>query len=372
VDLWDVIVVGAGPAGSSAARVAAENGARVLLLDKARFPRYKTCGGGLIGISLEYLPASVLRTIEQQATSVRFTLRGRSANTHRARSPFLGLVQREIFDQALVDAAVAAGVEFRDGVSVRGISEDDGGVVTLSTSVGEFRGKTVIGADGAGGRIGRYVGVIAGGTDLALEHEIIRPADGRSWDDRVYLDWGTDAGTYAWMFPKTESLTVGVIQKRGLPDETRAYLDRYTRELGLADAVVTRSSGHLAQWRSDDSPLRRGNVIVAGDTAALLDPFTREGISFALRSGTWAGEAAASKNLAGYVTRVEEELAPDIAASATLLRLFERRPGLVHAGLSYTIIGARIFIAVCSGRVTMAELYRSPVARVLRRVLSTR
>ena len=61
--IWDVLVVGAGPAGSSAARVAAEGGASVLLIDRARFPRYKTCGGGLIGISLDTLPGSVLATV---------------------------------------------------------------------------------------------------------------------------------------------------------------------------------------------------------------------------------------------------------------------------------------------------------------------
>ncbi len=365
---WDVVVVGAGPAGSSAARVAAEHGVRVLLLDRARFPRYKTCGGGLIGISLEYVPKEVLSTIEQRVTSVRFTLRGRSANTHRSGTPFLGLVQRQRFDQALVDAATAAGVEFRDGVTVRGVVDDTTGV-TLTTSAGDIRASVVVGADGAGGRIGRHVGVTAGGVDLALEHEITRPDDGRSWDDRVYLDWGTDSGTYAWMFPKTESLTVGVIQKRGAPDETRAYLDRYTEELGLTGAVITRSSGHLAQWRTADSPLRAGRVIVAGDAAALMEPFTREGISFALRSGCWAGEAAASGHLESYEKRVLAELAPDIAAGAKLLSLFERRPGMVHAGLSYTLVGARIFMRVCRGEVTLGQLYRVPAARILRRIL---
>jgi geranylgeranyl reductase family protein len=365
---WDVVVVGAGPAGSSAARVAAERGASVLLLDRARFPRYKTCGGGLIGISLEYVPASVLETVEQRATRVRFTLRGRSANTHRSRSPFLGLVQRDRFDQALVDAAVAAGVRFVDGVTVRSIEETDDGV-TLSASGGDIRARIVIGADGAGGRIGRYVGVTPGGIDLALEHEIVRPDDGRSWDDRVFLDWGDDAGTYAWMFPKRETLTVGVIQAKGSPDATRAYLDRYVGQLGLSGAVITRSSGHLAQWRTPDSPLRRGRVIVVGDAAALLDPFTREGISFALRSGTWAGEAAASGDLKTYVHRVETDLGAEIAASARLLHLFERRPGLVHALLSYTVVGPQVFLRICRGSLTVAHLFRTPVARVLLRVL---
>jgi geranylgeranyl reductase family protein len=368
MDSWDVVVVGAGPAGSSAARVAAEHGAKVLLLDRAAFPRYKTCGGGLIGISLEHVPASVLATVEQRVTSVRFTLRGRARSTHRSRSPFLSLVQRDRFDQALVDAAVAAGVTFRDGVSVKAIVDDLGGV-TVTTSDGEYLAKTLVGADGAGGRIGRHVGVTPGGVDLALEHDIVRPADGRTWDDRVFLDWGADPGTYAWMFPKEKTLTVGVIQRRGEPDQTRAYLERYTRSLKLDGAEITRSSGHLAQWRTADSPLRKGNVIVAGDAAALLDPFTREGISFALRSGCWAGEAAASGDLDSYVTRVERELAPDIAAGAKLLRLFERRPGMVHAGLSYSIIGPRIFIRVCRGEITLGELFGSPLGRIFRRIL---
>lgn len=358
----------------------------MLLLDRARFPRYKTCGGGLIGISLEYVPASVLETVEQRATSVRFTLRGRSANTHRSRVPFLGLVQRDRFDQALVDAAIAAGVRFVDGVTVRSIEETDDGVTLVASggdihgprgtntsegihAGGDIRARVVIGADGAGGRIGRYVGVSPGGIDLALEHEIVRPNDGRGWDDRVFLDWGDDAGTYAWMFPKAETLTVGVIQAKGSPDATRAYLDRYVGQLGLSDAIITRSSGHLAQWRTSNSPLRRGRVIVVGDAAALLDPFTREGISFALRSGTWAGEAAASGDLETYVTRVKTELGGEIAASSRLLHLFERRPGLVHALLSYTVVGPQVFLRICRGSLTVAQLFRTPVARLLLKVL---
>jgi len=377
-DSWDVVVVGAGPSGSSAARVAAERGARVLLLDRAEFPRYKTCGGGLIGTSLDYIPASVRATIEQQVKSVTFTLSGRSPSSHRSGSPFLALVQRERFDQALVEAAVAAGVTFADGVAVRGIEADDTHAVTLSTDVGDIRSSVLIGADGVGGRIGRYVGVTPGGVDLALEREIVRPADGRDWDDRVFLDWGSEPGSYAWMFPKTETLTVGVIQAKGAPDATRAYLDRYVGELDLTAAEVTRASGHLAHWRTADSPLRRGPVIVVGDAAALLDPFTREGISFALRSGTWAGVAAASAvrgnatALDAYAARVRTELQPEIAAGARVLRLFERRPGLIHGLIGYTVIGAHLFIRVCRGQLTLAELMRHRVTRAALAVLRRR
>ncbi|CAN5233175.1 geranylgeranyl reductase family protein [soil metagenome] len=364
-EMWDVLVVGAGPAGSTAARVAAENGASVLLIDRAQFPRYKTCGGGLTGVSLGYLPRAALATLEQQTRAVRFSRNGRSIVTRTAPTRFLGMIQRERFDQALVDAAVAAGVTFADDVQLKSI--DDAEHVTLETTAGTLTARMVIGADGTNGRTGKYVGVDTGGVDLALEHEIATPTGDTHWNDEVYLDWGPDAGTYAWMFPKAGLLTIGVIQAKGSPDETRAYLDRWTAQLGLADGVIERSSGHLAQWRTDASPLRRGNVVVTGDAAGLLDPFTREGISFALRSGTWAGQAAALGDLDGYVERVRRDLGPEISAGERLLRFFEKHPAIVHFLIS-TPVGSRLFMRVCRGETTLGHVFGHRIVRIALRL----
>lgn len=353
-DIWDVLVIGAGPAGSSAARVAAERGASVLLVDRAHFPRYKTCGGGLIGISLDLLPQSARDVAERHTTAVRFSLRGGAKITRRSER-FISMVQREKLDAALVDLAVAAGVTFVDAVTVRTIEQHE--LVLVATSAGDIRARTVIGADGTSGHAGRYVGVDIERTDLALEREIERAGDS-DWDDSAFLDWGKDPGTYAWMFPKADHYTLGVIQKRGLPENTRAYLDNWVGQLGLAGSVVHHASGHLTQWRRSGSALRRGSVIVAGDAAGLLDPFTREGISFALRSGTWAGEAAASGDLDGYVQRIETELAPEIEAGARMLRAFERHPRLVHLAIGFTGIGSRLFIRVCRGDTTLGRILR--------------
>jgi geranylgeranyl reductase family protein len=371
-NVWDVVVVGAGPAGSSAARVAAERGSTVLLVDRARFPRYKTCGGGLIGISIDHVPASVLDTVERRVGTVRFTLRGGSSTSHTEDRAFLSMVQRERFDDALVAAAVAAGATFVDGVLVKSVREEE--FVVLATNQGEIRARAVVGADGTNGQCGRYVGVATGGVDLALELEITTPAVRRGWNEEVFFDWGEDAGSYAWMFPKDDILTVGVIQAKGSPDATRRYLDRWVGQLGLEDAEVQRSTGHLTQWRRDDSPLRRGRVIVAGDAAGLLDPWTREGISFALRSGTWAGEAAADGEhaLEGYVGRVVAELGPEVRAGARLLRVFERHPRLVHLVIARSAIGSRLFVAVCRGQKTLAGIIRNRFARVALLVVSTR
>lgn len=398
--VWDVIVVGAGPAGSTAARAAALGGARVLLLDRARFPRYKTCGGGLLGESLALLPDRARGTIEASVEETVFTDRFRRPFTLRRSDPYLAMVRRQEFDQALVDAAVDAGARFVDGVTVRGVEEPDRvteaieatvatdaePVVTLRTDRGDASARVVIGADGAGGRVGRHVGVELGGVDLGLEDEIAMPDDDSHWRDRVFLDWGGSHGSYAWVFPKRDSLTVGVIQRKGSPDETRDYLAAWHRHLGLQDAARLHSSGHLTQWRTSASPLRRRQVIVAGESAGLLEPWTREGISFALRSGLWAGEAAASATAAlrrptspdlatvpdaldAYVARVRSVLEPEQRAGARILAAFERRRGLVHT-LLRTPAGARYFVRFCRGETTLARIARHRMVMRVVRALS--
>ena len=126
--------------------------------------------------------------------------------------------------------------------------------------------------------------------DLGLELEIpVPPPVAARWRERVMLDWGPMPGSYGWVFPKGDVLTVGVIAARGQGGRTRDYLRDFTGRLGLAGYPAARDSGHLTHCRADGSPLRRGRVLVAGDAAGLLEPWTREGISFALRSGALAG-----------------------------------------------------------------------------------
>lgn len=363
-DRWDVVVVGAGPAGSAAARFAAQGGARVLLVDRARFPRYKTCGGGITGWSRRELPAGIESTFEDATIRLGIGHDDRDRHWIERDEPFLGMVRRADFDQALVDAAVHAGAEFRDGVVVRAISEDADGV-RLRTDGDDLLAAVVIGADGTGGRTAGYVGVRYGGTDLGLELELAAPE--HDWAGRALFDWGPDAGSYAWLFPKRDTLTVGVIQRTGVPDRTRAYLDRWVGQLGLTGAQRIHDSGHLTRWRTGSSPLRRGRVLVAGDAAGMLDPWTREGISFALRSGRMAGQAAASGDLDGYARAIDAELAPQQRAGATMLRAWEKAPRAYHWGLAHTRAGRRLFLDLCSANPRIDRMLERPLVRALAR-----
>lgn len=369
---YDVLVVGAGPAGSRAAHAAAAAGARTLLVDRAAFPRYKTCGGGLIGPTLAALPADLSVPVEQEISRASFTVAGRSHFERGGTERILSLVNRADFDAALLGAAESAGAEVRTGVAVTSIAESPG-LVTVRTSDGELQARAVVGADGSASRIGRYVGVRLRHTDLGLEAELAPDDAARhGWAGRVHLDWGPAPGSYAWVFPKQDVLTVGVITAKGRPAETKQYLVDFIAQQRLSHLATVRESGHLTRCRTDDSVLGTGRVLVAGDAAGLLEPWTREGISYAVRSGRIAGACAArigtgqeapQEGLASYTRQVLDELGGEMRAGERTLRAFERHPRAFHAMLR-TGPGWRVFTGITRGDTTLARIVRHRSVRI--------
>ncbi|MBY8882508.1 geranylgeranyl reductase family protein [Actinacidiphila acidipaludis] len=387
--VWDVVVVGAGPAGASAAHAAAVTGRRVLLLEKAELPRYKTCGGGIIGPSRDALPPGFELPLRDRVHAVTFSLNGRLTRTKRSRQMLFGLINRPEFDAGLVDAARAAGAEVRTGVTVSRVEQHGPGVpdrrtvavvVTSNGPEGKREeivyARAVVGADGSASRIGAHVGVKLNQVDLGLESEIPVPASvAEDWAGRVHIDWGPLPGSYGWVFPKGDSLTVGVISARGDGGATKRYLDDFVARLGLAGFEPSVSSGHLTRCRADDSPLSRGRVLVCGDAAGLLEPWTREGISYALRSGRLAGEWAvriaeshdavdARRQALNYAFAVKAGLGVEMGVGRRMLTLFEKRPGLLHAVLTSFPPAWRAFAGITRGKSSLADLVRThPIAR---------
>jgi len=376
---WDVVVVGAGPAGSNAARAAAEAGARVLLLEKAELPRYKTCGGGLIGYSRRSLPPGFEIPVRQRIDAITFTMNGEKPRTRKDRAgDLLVLVNRAEFDLALAKAAVDAGAVLRTGSTVNAVEHDESGRAVLHLADGErLTAGAVVGADGSASRIGRYVGVRCAQVDLGLEAEIqVPPAVAAEWEHRVLVDWGPLPGSYGWVFPKGDVLTVGVISARGEGEATRKYYRDFIAQLGLAEYPTVSDSGHLTRCRETNSPLSQGRVLVAGDAAGLLEPWTREGISFALRSGALAGKSAAElaraaevSGDAGYTAAIEELLGTEMRAGTAMLKLFERHPAFFHRTVTLVPMAWKMFADFCRGRTSPAQLVRNPVARALIRTL---
>lgn len=292
----------------------------MLLLEKAELPRYKTCGGGIIGPSRDSLPPGFELPFRDRVHAVTFSNNGRFTRTRRSRQMLFGLINRPEFDHQLVEHAQKAGAELRTGVTVQRVEQHGSAVPDRRTVAVVLQGgetllaRAVVGADGSASRIGAHVGVKLDQVDLGLEAEIPVPETvAEDWKGRVLIDWGPMPGSYGWVFPKGDTLTVGVISARGEGAATKRYLEDFIGRLGLAGFEPSISSGHLTRCRADDSPLSRGRVLVCGDAAGLLEPWTREGISFALRSGRLAGE---------WAVRVSEAHdAVDAHAAGTELRL---------------------------------------------------
>ncbi|NUU26339.1 MAG: geranylgeranyl reductase family protein, partial [Streptomycetaceae bacterium] len=354
-----------------------------LLVEKASLPRYKTCGGGIIGPSAGALPPGFRLPARDHVHAVAFTIRGRWQRVRRMRSraAMFSLVNRPEFDAALVDAAREAGATVRESTTVQRIDQDDHGVAVTLTGGETLRARALVGADGSAGRTSAYVGVTFARVDLGLEAEIpVPPEVADYWRGRVLIDWGPIPGSYAWVFPKGDVLTVGVICARGNGEATRAYLRDFIASQALSGFRPKVSSGHLTRCRTDESPLSRGRVLVAGDAAGLLEPWTREGISYALRSGRTAGETAAAIAAArtdadvkeaaeSYRTRIDTTLGREMRAGHLMLTAFTRRPAIFHAAVATIPNAWSAFEHIVRGEKTLAEyVERTPIRKTLNRL----
>jgi geranylgeranyl reductase family protein len=204
-----VLIVGAGPAGSTAARLLATGGARVCLVDKARFPRPKPCGGALSPRTLRYLPSGVDRVVRARVRRAVFTFRSGKPFEIASSAPMGYMVCREEFDAWLRAGAEEAGVSVRDGASVRAIEETEIGF-TVRAGGEAISAGTVIGADGANSLVAsQCLPGRPAARYLAVETEV--PQDGYDLGDTVLVDVGAYPGGYAWAFPMGDHINVGVL-----------------------------------------------------------------------------------------------------------------------------------------------------------------
>lgn len=363
---YDLVVVGAGPAGAMAAATAARAGLRVALLEKLPLPRHKPCGGGMpVPVRQELLPLAPEAVVDTRVRAMRHSWCFAEAleapvdppGTPEAASRGLWMVQRPRFDQALVQQAVAAGAELWQGHAFQGLERTGEGLrLQLRRRAGaagpgaelQLETAQLIGADGAAGLVARSVGLrprprIA----LALELEVPHrwdPADPLLRPDLLHLDYGVLRRGYAWVFPKADHLNIGaglfharhrdVRRDPTARRRIRAAIDGYAAALGVAPERLTGLRGHahpLPFWDGPE-PLHTadGRVLLVGDAAGLINPLFGDGLFHAIRSGRLAGEAVAAAEPCRYTERVHDLLADDFEAARRLARLFYGLPGLVY------------------------------------------
>ncbi|HVM58211.1 MAG TPA: geranylgeranyl reductase family protein [Gaiellaceae bacterium] len=331
---FDVAVVGAGPAGATAAYRLADAGARVLLVDKAVFPRDKPCGGGVTGRAARLLPFSIEPVVEDRVERLEVRLRYRSRFERRARAPLALMTQRRRLDAFLVEQAAAAGVDVRDGVTVADVRP--GG---LTVDGEEVQARIVIGADGCNGASARALGLARGIMHgVALEANVPYAAAPRErYAGRMVLELGVVRGGYGWVFPKGDHVNVGVGGYAGEGPRLRERLRRLCEVHGIDPEAATDTRGYRLPMRTPESRLARGTAAVIGDAAGLVDPFSGDGMYEAFLSSRLVAEAALAllagraAGLEPYEEAVARRITPLTAAGWGANVAFDRFPRTTFA-----------------------------------------
>ena len=301
MERFDVIVIGAGPAGSAAAAVAARGGLSVALIDKARFPRNKLCGGGLTGRALRYcsdafgqhVPDAPLRRCDD----IRFFAFGHDLGVIRDAPP-LHLTMRRDLDAALLRRALDAGATDLTGRTPVQVDPDLAEVRLGDTTL---RADVLIAADGVNSPVARQVfGRAFDRNRIGFALEIEHPDPG--FGDGLRIDFGAAQWGYGWQFPKACGTTIGLGGVLHRNADMRAALATYLADLGVTEDI--RVQGQFLPFGQDRRPAAHGRTLFAGDAAGLVDPITGEGIAYAIRSGQNAAETAlAARHLSSRALR---------------------------------------------------------------------
>ncbi len=307
MDEYEIIVVGAGPAGSAAAiqiaNLEPDLARRTLLLDRARFPRQKLCAGGVtthadallakLGVRIE-VPSVAIHGARFVYKCTGFTFRWRN---------LFRVVRREEFDAALVRCAVERGASLKDGEALQDFRNEDSGVV-VQTDKGTYKCQVLIGADGANSRVRQRLGLVRWDRISRLI-EVLTPVDAHASSEFVnstavfdFTPLADGVQGYYWDFPSLKAgvpvMNRGLFDSRVLPDQPRAPLKQvFANLLGSRnvnmDAVILQ--GHPERWYDASAKHSADRVILAGDAAG-TEPLFGEGISHALDFGMRAATAA--------------------------------------------------------------------------------
>ena len=364
---FDVAVVGAGPAGSTLAYRLAILGFDVVLIDKEWFPRKKVCAGGLPARALEILPFDISSVIEKQIFQVNLNYKLRDNFKKNYCKPLIYTVNREKFDNFLVQEAKKAHITFLEGQKCENVFIENN-ICTIYTHERILKAKIIVGADGANSSVARCVNLkpfdflhIGLNTEIPIlnkdEHKCIE------YREMIALDLGSIRNSYAWVFPKNDSLSVGVgVQGQfNFGGRLKDYHTRWLSYLGI-DSLNTKLTGHIIPHRISKRPISSERVLLVGDAAGLTNFWTGEGIFFAIKSSQIAANYIKKyldgdkKAIRDYEVSINKEILPEIRASYVLSLVFNHSSSIAFKLIKKYNYPWDVFCRVMRGDRTFVEI----------------
>jgi len=331
----DVLIVGAGPAGSAAAYDLCRSGKSVLLLDRHTFPRHKACAGGLTVKTLQTLRYSVDPVIRKRC---RRLVVGQGLDRKAefcSRHMICAMTVRSELDTFCLEKAVAAGARFQTIDRINAIRKYRS-FVDIITDGGSVRAAFLIGADGAHSRVRHLSGEFTRRYHgFAIEGRL--PCDPQNLP-KMEFDFQVAAAGYGWLFPKHNHINIGLFT--GSPQVTHKKQDLRDyawRKLGRKD--VGAISGHhlgMGGWRYHP---RCPRILLVGDAAGMVDPLLGEGLYNAVKSGQLAARAirasGTSMQSAGFIyNRLLKNIRQDLLCCQLAALWFYRLPNFGHWALT--------------------------------------
>lgn len=300
------LIIGGGPAGSAAAHTLASHGIDTALIDKAVFPRDKLCGG-LLTLRSQKIYSRIFATawdpvIDFTAQGVKFFHREQLLNEVSHASE-LFFTRRLDFDHFLLNQAIAQGTRHYPGETV--ISLDLAGKSCRLRSGAEFTFDYLIGADGVNSLVAKTLfgkafdnNRIAFALEMEVDRVEVDRAPSKAQIDDPEIIFGLARWGYGWVFPKKDTLTVGIGGLHAKNPELKKVFHEFlmARFGAIPEGKI---KGHHLPFGDYRKVPGRGNVLLCGDAAGLVEPITGEGIAFAMQSGLYAAEAIIEAQASG-------------------------------------------------------------------------
>ncbi len=311
---YDVIVVGLGPAGAMTAYELSRRGHRVLAIERAHLPRYKTCGGGLSVRASKLIPFDVTNEIEQTIQGITFNFRGENPFTVESAQPIAYMVSRDRFDLLLASKAEEAGAFIVEGLQVLDWREEDGRI-TVVTDGGEWQCRFLVAADGTNSKVRAKVfppnrkRVVVG-----FKSDI--PFQNRSGQRQglVQIDLGSAPYGFGWLFPKKDHYDTGIAGLQSKIKNVPEMYGQFIENQGILKEASGQQVHAYYQVPLGTFPLHQGHALWVGDAAGLIDPLSGEGLYHAIQSGLVAADVISEavignqKSLSSYTARMLAEV----------------------------------------------------------------
>ena len=369
---FDVLIVGAGAAGSSAAFHLAAAGHSVALLERDPEPRLKPCGGGMAASVQSWFPFPLDPAVEQVIQRVDFSwcLDDPVIAELPGDAPFW-IVRRESLDQLLAQQASQAGAQCLNGIEITAIVRDADYWTVTANNGRHWQGRAVVIADGSGSPWPQRFGLGPKQIQTATTMSVRLEGQGSMADGTTRFEFGLVKQGFAWAFPIAGGVNIGVgsfIGKQDAdPDDVLAQL---LPDLGFPADAGIRQRGQLRIWNGHHR-LDADGIVVVGDAASLCDPFLAEGLRPALMSGCEAAHhldlwlRGEQPNLRGYSEAMRKRWGDSMAWGKRIAQVFYRFPGVGYQlGIKRPTAPQRI-AQILSGEMGYGDIAQRVIKRLL-------